>query len=198
MINTKLLEALKECLPEGTEDWCDECGGNDSRCPSGCYVRCGRAIIAEAESSQSEVEPVGYIDREQLRRWDVLRGTDYEIEERAYIGFSKKPYTTDMTDCTLAVFTAPPTEAAIAEMALRKAMKVCLSTLHKFMPTNERSEVAHAIKNEIAALIPQPSALEELLMAVAKGVNMLALDDHALQAIVTKTLKEFTTKGETK
>ena len=52
-------------------------------------------------------EPVGYIDKEQLYRWERLRGTPYEAPERAYIGFSKIPFKSDLTDCSLAVYTHP-------------------------------------------------------------------------------------------
>ena len=61
-----------------------------------------------ARLAQHEPEPVGYIDKEQLRRWNVLKGTEYEDAERCYIPFSRKPFKSEMTDCSLAVYAAPP------------------------------------------------------------------------------------------
>lgn len=58
-------------------------------------------------SLKAQSEPVGYIDAEQLRRWDALRGTAYESEERCYMPFSRAPFKSDMSDCSLAVFTHP-------------------------------------------------------------------------------------------
>ena len=62
----------------------------------------------KARLAQPEPEPVGYIDKEQLRRWNVLKGTEYEDAERCYIPFSRKPFKSEMTDCSLAVYAAPP------------------------------------------------------------------------------------------
>lgn len=61
--------------------------------------------------------PIGYIDRGQLARWEKLRGTEFERAERGWIGFSTKPFKTEMTDCTLAVYAAPqPTDERVREL----------------------------------------------------------------------------------
>lgn len=43
-------EALKDAIPENIRMVCDECGGEESQCPEGCYVRLGRAALAKLES----------------------------------------------------------------------------------------------------------------------------------------------------
>jgi hypothetical protein len=83
----------------------------------------GKAATVSQESvpGQEAVAPIGYIDRLQLERWERLRGTEFEVQERAYIGFSTKPFTSEMTDCTLAVYLTPPTSTAIAAMVIKEA-----------------------------------------------------------------------------
>ena len=56
----------------------------------------------------AEQEPHGYVDAEQFARWNTLRGTEFESAERCYLPFSRTPYKSDMTDCSLPIFTAPP------------------------------------------------------------------------------------------
>lgn len=51
--------------------------------------------------------PIGYIDAEQLRRWDRLRGTEFESKERCYMPWSATPFVSDITDCSLPVFANP-------------------------------------------------------------------------------------------
>lgn len=65
------------------------------------------AKLAALESQPVPVEPIGYIDAEQLRRWNVLKGTEYESPERCYMPFSRKPWKSEMSDCSLAVYAAP-------------------------------------------------------------------------------------------
>lgn len=40
------IELVQELLPEGIEDVCDECGGMDAQCPTGCTYRKARAMLA--------------------------------------------------------------------------------------------------------------------------------------------------------
>jgi hypothetical protein len=89
----------------------------------------------ESAPGQEAVAPIGYIDRLQLERWDRLRGTEFEMEERAYIGFSTKPFTSEMTDCTLAVYLAPPTDTNLS--AQLEAV------------TREREELVSALRDAI-------------------------------------------------
>jgi len=73
-------------------------------CNTEAAITAIRSAITEAE----KCEPVGYIDAEQLRRWDVLRGTEYEVAERCYMPWSRVPFRSDVTDCSLPVFICPP------------------------------------------------------------------------------------------
>ena len=57
-------------------------------------------------SQEQEQEPVAYVDSEQLRRWDVLRGTDYESPERCYMPWSRDRFKTDLTNCDFPVYAA--------------------------------------------------------------------------------------------
>ncbi len=73
--------------------------------------------LQAALASQAKSVPIGYIDREQLTRWEKLRGTEFEREERAYIGFSTKPFKSEMSDCTLAVYASPqPIDESVLEL----------------------------------------------------------------------------------
>jgi len=69
-----------------------------------------KAKIAELEAiikASQEQEPIAYVDSEQLRRWDVLRGTDYESPERCYMPWSRDRFKTDLTNCDFPVYAAP-------------------------------------------------------------------------------------------
>jgi hypothetical protein len=52
-------------------------------------------------------KPIGYVDAEQFRRWEALKGTQYESAERTMLPFSTTPYKDDLTDCSLPVYTYP-------------------------------------------------------------------------------------------
>lgn len=86
-------------------------------------------------SMQGEAsEPSGYTDVETINRWHRLRGTDYEVVERGYLPFSSKPFKTDDTDCTTAVWLSPPpsTASKIAEQDARiKELEQQLSAARK-------------------------------------------------------------------
>lgn len=74
-------------------------------------TRLRAALSTEAQpeltGAVAQLEPIGYIDREQLKRWDILRGTEFKVAERAYIPFSKSPFKSEFTDCTLPVYAEP-------------------------------------------------------------------------------------------
>lgn len=74
-----------------------------------------RQAIAEAEKQ----EPIGYIDANTLHRWDVLKGTKYECEEKCYMPFSRNaPHKTDHLDCSVAVYTTPPQRQPLTDEEL--------------------------------------------------------------------------------
>jgi len=69
-----------------------------------------KAKIAELEAiikASQKQDPVAYVDSKQLRRWDVLRGTDYESPERCYMPWSRDRFKTDLTNCDFPVYAAP-------------------------------------------------------------------------------------------
>lgn len=99
----------------------DEINTYFKRTLQGDYIHAATAMRWEgwqaAIASQAKNVPIGYIDREQLTRWEKLRGTEFEQDERALIGFSTKPFKTEMTDCTLAVYAAPqPADDRVLEL----------------------------------------------------------------------------------
>lgn len=49
LLVNELLVALKDCVPEGIENCCDECGGDITRCFDGCYIKNARILIAKIE-----------------------------------------------------------------------------------------------------------------------------------------------------
>lgn len=65
------------------------------------------ALDNESPSQPLDQLPIGYIDAEQLRRWDRLRGTEFESKERCYMPWSATPFVSDITDCSLPVFANP-------------------------------------------------------------------------------------------
>jgi len=44
-----LKSALSGMLPDGIEDWCDECGGDPARCSGECDVRIGKVILTQKD-----------------------------------------------------------------------------------------------------------------------------------------------------
>lgn len=71
-----------------------------------------------------EVEPVGYIDSEQMKRWDSLRGTEYESPERCYMPFSRQPYKSDLSDCSIPLYGPEVLDLLAAEkLKLAKVME---------------------------------------------------------------------------
>lgn len=59
---------------------------------------------AQPQVASSNMQLLGYVDAKQLALWDTLRGTSFETTERCYLPFSKEPFSSDMTDCTLAIY----------------------------------------------------------------------------------------------
>lgn len=90
--------AEKVCLKAGV------CGGIFESVHSAML-----ATAPEPEKAQGD-DPVGYIDANQLERWRVLRGTEYETAERCYMPWSKEPLKTDISDCCVPVYLKPLTE----------------------------------------------------------------------------------------
>lgn len=113
--------------PAHTEANPDFGAGPDWLIHAGCGPDCGAqpCILGDTEADVIEkwnrraridgalaepVEPIGYIDADQLRRWNVLKGTEYESPERCYMPFSRKPWKSEMSDCSLAVYAAPASQ----------------------------------------------------------------------------------------
>jgi hypothetical protein len=38
---------LPDAAPPGIEDWCDECGGKDEKCPETCWIRRARVALKD-------------------------------------------------------------------------------------------------------------------------------------------------------
>ena len=109
----------------------------------------------ELAAIKAQSEPVGYIDAEQLRRWDALRGTAYESEERCYMPFSREPFKSDMSDCSLVVFTHPATADMKDAARLTRAVQAfrnlpMLGNYHKLRATPEYDELCNAWDAAIA------------------------------------------------
>lgn len=84
-----------------------------------------RAMLSAAPKAPQQVsntpqeQALGYIDRVQLERWEKLRGSQYASKEIGYIGFSREPFQTELTDCTLAVYTTLPPQQEQSEGAVK-------------------------------------------------------------------------------
>jgi len=50
----ELEAALRECVPPGIEECCDECGEVDSECPPTCYLRVARALVGSPLSDEAK------------------------------------------------------------------------------------------------------------------------------------------------
>lgn len=126
----------------------------------------------EVTGAVAQLEPIGYIDREQLKRWDILRGTEFEVAERAYIPFSKSPFKSEFTDCTLPVY-SEPSPSAIEGYAQELAKDIASKL------------VDNAVKEKLEAAIAV--ALAEKVDAEATGaesdIAYNAAIDHAVEAI---------------
>jgi hypothetical protein len=161
-----------------------------------------QAATASQESApgQEAVAPIGYIDRLQLERWDRLRGTEFEVQERAYIGFSTKPFTSEMTDCTLAVYLAPPTSTAIAAMVIKQAAEILAGMRWRAIKL-DHIDVLSKAEQAILKITPAnaKAELEARMMKVAKLVYAefvkygKTADLDIMNAIVRRVLDE---KGE--
>jgi hypothetical protein len=84
---------------------------------------CGGEVDPEGWLDGSGEQAVGYIDRVQLERWEKLRGSEYASKEIGYIGFSREPFQTELTDCTLAVYTRPSPAANIQALEEENARR---------------------------------------------------------------------------
>jgi len=88
-----------------------------------------------------------------------------------------------------------PTEPAIREMALREVKEL----VRKLHSGSSHPDAESWIANEIEALIPQPSALEDICKAVAyKTCKFLHIDETYfmdmetdLQSIVSEVIAEW-------
>ena len=71
------------------------------------------ALRARAEKAEAELKaareqaPSGYVDGDQFRRWEVLRGTEFESPERCYMPFSVEPYESDINNCDTPLYRHP-------------------------------------------------------------------------------------------
>ena len=175
----KLLEALKKLCIQ-----IDDTGATPMDWQSYKYAL---AVIAEVEASQSEVEPVA---------WEIRQGKT----DRVLLELTNNKERSHSFACSglevIPLYLASPTEPAIRELALREAMKVCedeIKTWNEFK--DYTGSMSRTVRRTIAALIPQPSALEEICMSVAeltaKHVQVYGSYDVDLQEIVTKVIAEW-------
>lgn len=51
------IELVHELCPEGIEDLCDECGGEDSKCHAGCTYRKARAMLSASPAAPVAAKP---------------------------------------------------------------------------------------------------------------------------------------------
>ena len=139
------------------------------------------ALIAGGFSSQSEVEPVAWLNPSNGVVINNKKKTQVGLEGNAdgYANFS------------VPLFTTPPTEPAIRELALREVKEL----VRKLHSGSSHPDAESWIADELDALIPQTSALEELCMRVAeltaKHVQVYGSYDVDLQEIVTKVIAEW-------
>lgn len=108
-MSKEAMELALDALGEFVTDYHSEDGMNSMK----NYARKHHvAITALREALAAQQEPVGYIDVETLRRWDSLRGTEYECDEKCYMPFSRNaPHKSEFHDCSLAVYIRPQTPA---------------------------------------------------------------------------------------
>lgn len=59
------IELAHELCPEGIDDLCDECGGEDAKCPAGCTYRKARAMLSASPAAPAAAQG---IDAEWLAR----------------------------------------------------------------------------------------------------------------------------------
>ncbi len=52
----EVVAALAGVLPDGIEDTCDECGGDEAQCPKDCCIRIGKGVLQRAAVSASGVQ----------------------------------------------------------------------------------------------------------------------------------------------
>lgn len=75
------IELVHELCPEGIEDLCDECGGEDSKCHAGCTYRKARAMLSASPASPAAAQvaqPLTDGDLvEHLAATGNLPGADY-------------------------------------------------------------------------------------------------------------------------
>jgi hypothetical protein len=78
--------------------------------------------------SDAKDKPIGYIDAEQIRRWESLKGTQYESPERCYMPWSSTPFKSDMSDCSIPVYSESALTQAREEgrrEGMREATEIC-------------------------------------------------------------------------
>lgn len=69
------IELVHELCPEGIEDLCDECGGEDAKCPAGCTYRKARAMLSASPAAPEGAKPEREIEqliRERDQRDEII------------------------------------------------------------------------------------------------------------------------------
>ena len=77
-----------------------------------------------------KLKPIGYIDAEQIRLWEALRGTEYESAERCYMPWSSTQFKSDMNDCSMPVYSESDLAQAREEGRLA-GMRECIDKLRE-------------------------------------------------------------------
>lgn len=148
-----------------------------------------RAQLAAATKRIEEVEkqePVGYCDEEQFKRWDVLRGTEYESPERCYLPFSRAPFESDISKCDMPLYTRPIPPADVGE--LQRALD-CINELHIIKVNAYEQRIAEFERKLATWQVFSDTAQD--IAAAARG-NVRRLDPARWHARVMRLLDEIT------
>jgi hypothetical protein len=158
-----------------------------------------RVIQAAALQSQVsnttqdwKVQAIGYIDRVQLERWERLRGTEYACKEIGYIGFSREPFQTELTDCTLAVYATLPQQQEQSGEAVAYGLpntaitgkKQALMQVRLDIPSNDQYGGALWVPLYLAP--PTSTAIAAVMIRQAAGILDNGMYGYTCKAGITK------------
>lgn len=107
-------------------------------------------VIERITQHSGVVKPVGYVDAEQFQRWDVLRGTEFESDERCYLPFSKIPFKSDLSDCSMPIYSA----ATVARLVFNQANT---NTDQATVSQNGASSTPTSLRSSADAVAPEPA-----------------------------------------
>lgn len=63
------IELVHELCPEGIEDLCDECGGEDSKCHAGCTYRKARAMLSASPAAPAAAQDIDWLPHDDRLRF---------------------------------------------------------------------------------------------------------------------------------